>query len=68
MYISLRIFPGWAGLCIRPELSMIVFINHLIRVAAVEAEGHAVIFINPNGITIAVLVTVNLAVDDRCDQ
>src|SRR5208337_1081038 len=53
MYISLRISPGWAGLCIRPELSMVVFIIHLVRVPGVETEGHAVVLIHPNGITVA---------------
>src|SRR5208283_957582 len=53
MYISLRISPGWAGLCIRPELSMVVFIIDLVRVPADKAEGHAVVLIHPNGIAVA---------------
>ena len=32
---------------------MVVFIIHLVRVPAVETEGHPVVLINPNGITIA---------------
>src|SRR5258708_24764718 len=53
MYISLRISPGWAGLCIRPELSMIVFIIHLVRVPAVETERHAEVLVHPNRIAVA---------------
>src|SRR5690348_12364854 len=48
MYISARISPGWAGLCMRPELSMVVFIVDLVCVSPLEAEGHAVIFIHPD--------------------
>ena len=48
MYIYSRISPGWAGLCIRPELSMVVFIIHVVRVAAVETERHPVVLIAPN--------------------
>src|SRR6185437_8569224 len=53
MYISLRISPGCAGLCIRPELSMVVFIIHLVRVSAVETERHAVVLVHPHGIATA---------------
>src|ERR1700743_581464 len=53
MYISLRISPGWAGLCIRPEPSMIVFIIHLVGVPAVETERHAVVLVHPNRIAVA---------------
>ncbi len=32
---------------------MVVFIIHLVRVPGVETEGHAVVLIHPNGITVA---------------
>jgi hypothetical protein len=32
---------------------MVVFIIHLVRVPAVETEGHPIDLINPNGITIS---------------
>src|SRR6185312_9692203 len=50
MYISLRISPGCAGLCIRPELLMVVFIIHLVRVSTVETERHAVVLVHPHTI------------------
>src|SRR5580698_1452777 len=53
MYIVFRISPGWAGLCMRPELSMVIFIIDLERVTVLEREGNAIVLINPHRVSAA---------------